>query len=520
LSPILACAADTAGPVVTITGGQIQGRALPNGGAVFKGVPFGAPPVGDLRWREAQPVNPWRGVRDTAEFAPGCMQNLNRNYARQGRKVSEDCLYLNIWTGEWPSTTKKPVMVWIYGGGNVGGFADEDGEQLARKGVVYVSISYRLGVFGFMAHPALTAESPHHASGNYGLIDQISALKWVHDNIARFGGDPNNVLVFGQSAGAGNAAYMLASPLSKGLVQKTIKESGAGAMRDFQSLHDAEQTGKDFAAKLGASDPGGAAGLKLLRSTPPEKLLAAYVAPPGLWEGKGIVTGAGGRMEPIIDGYYLRENPRKVFASGKAPNLPLLLGNNMQEQAGPTIDDMRRSVAAFYGSNTDKVLTFYGLDQSAEGRTDPQYGTASLQFQADYQQRCGAVQEAIWRSSSGATVYEYQWDRAMPGYSATFHSGELPYVFGLSATLPSGQAVKFEDTDRILSEQIQTYWTNFAKTGNPNSTGLPQWPKFKPEERSFLEFTDNGPVVKQNLRQEICALYMDSLAQQMKAKGH
>jgi para-nitrobenzyl esterase len=500
---------------VSVTGGAIQGRMLEApGGAVFKGVPFAAPPLGDLRWRPPAPVVAWKGVRDASTFGSSCVQDTG------GKTVGdEDCLYLNVWTPEWPAKSKLPVMFWMYGGGNNAGSASMpiyDGAALSRKGVVVVTINYRLGLFGYMAHPELTAESPHHASGDYGLLDQLAALKWVHANIAHFGGDPNNVTVFGQSAGGGDTAYMLASPLSKGLLHRVIKESGAGAMRDFQSLHEAEQVGEKFGEGLHA--PAGRAGIEFLRALSAQQLQKAYTPARGLPAGKGIVTGAGGRMEPSIDGWYMPVNPRDVFAAGKAPAITFLLGSNAQEQTGPEPQALRTSIVAEYGPNAPKVIAFYGLTDSGEGASDPLYGSVSLQFQADSQQRCGAVQEAIWHTATKAPVYEYQFDRAIPGNAATFHAAELPYVFG--NMLPSGHlGGPFGETDRKLSEVIQAYWTNFARTGDPNGAGLPKWPRFEPGTRPYLEFTDTGPVVKAGLRKAICDLYIDSMKQKMAALG-
>jgi para-nitrobenzyl esterase len=232
-------------PIVTITGGKIRGSALSRG-AVFKGIPFAAPPIGDLRWREPSAMKPWPGLRDATNFGARCMQN--------GVGVSEDCLYLNVWTPEWPPKSLKPVMLWIHGGGNFAGASSDaifDGENFARRGVVLVSANYRLGVFGFFAHPELTAESPHHASGNYGLMDQVAALKWVHDNVANFGGDPRNVTIFGESAGALDINVLLTSPLTKGLFERLIGESGPVVAPP--SLPEGEKKGLGVAANLKAS---------------------------------------------------------------------------------------------------------------------------------------------------------------------------------------------------------------------------------------------------------------------------
>ena len=211
-------------PVVSVTGGQVRGQVLKDGGAVFKGIPFAQPPLGDLRWRKPMPVKPWTGVRDVLQFGGTCSANAIWGMPKV---VNEDCLYLNVWTSAWPQTGLKPVMVWIHGGGNVAGSGNENGESLARHGIVLVSFNYRLGIFGFLAHPELSAESPNHASGNYALMDQIAALQWVQENIKKFGGDPANVTIFGESAGAIDVNLLMASPMAKGLFHRVIAESGA-----------------------------------------------------------------------------------------------------------------------------------------------------------------------------------------------------------------------------------------------------------------------------------------------------
>ncbi|MCX6629502.1 MAG: carboxylesterase family protein [Candidatus Solibacter sp.] len=282
-------------PTVAVTGGQIRGRALQSG-AVFKGIPFAAQPVGELRWREPAPVVPWTGVRDASSFGASCVQETSTWNKQEATGNKEDCLYLNVWTPEWPAKSEKPVMLWLYGGGNTGGGASVDyfdGVSLSGKGVVLVTINYRLGLFGFFVHPGLTAESSHHASGNYGLLDQIAALKWVKDNIARFGGDPNNVTVFGQSAGSVDTSYLLASPLAKGLFQRAIQESGP-PIRDMMTLAEAEQAGEKFGSSLNA--PAGKDGIQFLRDLPAEQLQKASVS----------VRGANGpNIGPSLDGWFM-----------------------------------------------------------------------------------------------------------------------------------------------------------------------------------------------------------------------
>jgi para-nitrobenzyl esterase len=316
----VANAADPA-PTVTVTGGRIRGSPLEQGGAVFKGIPFAEAPIGDLRWRPPRPVKPWSSVREALAFGPPCAQNSG---GRLLENSQEDCLFLNVWTPEWPVKSRLPVMVWIHGGGNYAGTASSanfDGQSLARHGVVLVTANYRLTIFGFLAHPELTRESPHHASGNYGLLDQIAAFQWVHDNIARFGGDPANVTIFGQSAGAVDANVLMTSPLAKGLLQRVIAESGTVTRNpdavsmsmtalgnlmpvksgpvtysDAPALAEAEQSGEKFGSSL-----------KDLRATPAADLLKATAAPRmSIGPANGVV----------VDGWVFPKPPAEVFATG------------------------------------------------------------------------------------------------------------------------------------------------------------------------------------------------------------
>src|SRR5580658_4427853 len=329
-------------PEAAVTGGRIQGTVLERGGAVFKGIPFAQPPVEALRWREPQPVKPWTGVRSAASFGAPCSQNSGNG--RILENSSEDCLYLNVWTAEWPSRTRKPVMFWMHGGGNFGGATGSpnfDGESLARHGVVLVSAAYRLTAFGFFAHPELTRESSHHASGNYGLMDQIAALQWVRANIARFGGDPNNVTIFGQSAGAVDATVLMTSPLAAGLFHKVIAESGTVTRNpdaatlamtalgpvmavksgdvtysDAPVLAEAEKNGEDLL-------PGK---LSDLRSLPAADILKATASPrKSIGPANGVV----------VDGWVLPKPPAEIFATGHEHRVPLLAGNNARERTPP-----------------------------------------------------------------------------------------------------------------------------------------------------------------------------------------
>lgn len=497
----LTAQAQNMGPVVQVTGGQIKGRINQDGGAYFKGIPYAAPPVGDLRWRDPAPVKPWNGIRDAGEFGATCAQT-NRPDSQ------EDCLTLNLWAGEWPSKAPKAVMVWLYGGGNTAGETDApylDGTSLSRRGVILVSVNYRLGIFGFFTHPGLTAESTHHSSGNYGLLDQIAALKWIHDNIAKFGGDPGRVTVFGQSAGGIDTAYIAASPLAKGLIQRGIQESGS-PIHPVGTVKDNEKLGVEFATALKApSDP--AEAVKFLRAIPSSQLMARRdLGPDNLL------------VQPIIDGYMVPINPPFAFRDGKDLPIPMITGSNAHEEARRySVDDMKRVIKANFGSLAPKAEEFYGLANGGTGKDDPLYGNTLAQIPTDTKHGCGSVIEPIWRNAHGRTTYVYQFDVPIAGEPFTKHTAEIPFVFG--NLLPKGSPMggPYTDADRKVSDTIQAYWTNFAKTGNPNGPGLPEWPK-SDASRPYLEFTEHdGPVVRKSRRPEICDLYIEGLKETIPA---
>ncbi len=429
---------------------------------------------------------------------------------------SEDCLFLNVWTPEWPMQSRVPVMVWFHGGGNYGGTASSagsDGASLASHGVVLVTVNYRLTVFGFFAHPELTRESSHHASGNYGLMDQIAALRWVRDNIAKFGGDPANVTIFGQSAGAVDVNVLMTSPLSKGLFHRVIAESGTvtrvpedstvrmtglGAVMaprsgntysDALTLAEAEKDGEKLV-------PG--ASLKRLREMPADELLKVVAGPRmSIGPANGI----------IVDGWVFPKSPAEVFAAGKEQKIPLLVGNNSRERTPQTTtEDLTKAVDAMYGPLAPRALTLYGF---AEGKADPLYGGPPAQWVVDTMYRCPVVVQLSWHAAAGNPAYEYQFDRAAPGREANgaTHGAEVAYVFGTLA--------RPADADRAISSAMQQYWTNFAKTGNPNGAGLPQWPKFDATARGYIEFADSGPVAHEGLRRPFCDLYGDNVKRLM-----
>jgi len=485
-------------PIATVNAGQLRGGLTYDGEAVFKGIPFAQPPVGTLRWREPIPVKAWTGVRDATVFGQACYQSGHLNAVS-----SEDCLQLNIWTPAWPMKSPVPVMVWFHGGGNIAGSAIEplfNGESLARHGVILVSANYRLGVFGFFAHPDLTKESVHHSSGNYALLDQIMALRWVQENIAKFGGDPGNVTIFGESAGSMDVNTLVTMPMSKGLFARAIAESGAAG--DAQPLAEAEKKGEALAARLNTTGDGT---LAKLRAAASEDIVKASATSQG--------PGGGGMLGINVDGWVLPESPSKAFAAGHENKVSLLFGNNSQELQkpfGPMSADLRATIIKQFGPLADLALAAYGLNGAVDPVPDPEYGTVGAQWATDSTFRCATVQELSWHTAAGNTAYEYQFSLSVHGKESegASHASEIPFVFG---TLPVWQQMRNYDlSDRQYAPLIQQYWVNFAKTGDPNGGSLVKWPKFDPVARGYLDFLDAGPVAKEGLRRPVCDLYIEN----------
>ncbi len=518
-------------PVASVTGGSIQGAFEPSlpGGAVFKGIPFAQPPVNDLRWREPQPVRAWKGIRAATQYSASCMQPalgtgrflkpLARLYGAAYNaspiEMSEDCLYLNVWTPEWPVTKPAAVMFFIHGGSNVIGSGTEsayDGAVLAKKGVVVVTINYRLGVLGFFAHPELTRESPHHASGNYGLLDQIAALQWVHQNIAQFGGDPQRVTVFGESAGSINAGLLLCSPLAAGLFQRVILESGPvlGLAHHLAPLEKGERFGEDVARSLG--HPGN---LQKLREAPPERVVAAARA----------VTARTGDPGFVLDGWCLREAPAKLFAEGRQLPVDMMIGNNGREisvfrgasssggSSGLGGDSAQQTIRLFYGGSTPLVAGLFLIDSTLH-RTE-----AADAWINDVICACPEMAMSALDTSVGRRAYMYQFLRSIPGKGqnvlGSFHSLELPYVFG-AFRLPAWNWLPFQPIDFTLGEEIESYWTNFAKTGNPNGRNLPGWPAFDLTSQTEMEFTQQAIAsARAHSRPTFCDLDVSALKKRL-----
>jgi para-nitrobenzyl esterase len=495
------------GPVVSVTGGSVRGAALKDGGAVFKGIPYAQPPLAELRWKAPLAPKPWAGVREALQFGGTCSMNPIWGMPKV---MNEDCLYLNVWAPAWPPEALKPVMVWIHGGGNVAGSGNENGESLMRHGVVLVSFNYRLGIFGFLAHPELTAETPDHTSGNYGLMDQIAALQWVQENIKKFGGDPGNVTIFGESAGAMDVNLLMVSPLAKGLFGRVIAESGSvllsgGAM----PLSEAEQRGVKFAELAGIGN--GAGGLKALRAASVEQLLEAF--------GKfAAPSGVPPSLMVAIDGRVLPESPAAVFASGKQIPAALIIGVNAREFGGPPdAADVKKDIEKLYGGLAAQALPLYGISTAADGKTtqgapDPLYGDAGAQWMTDITFRCPSAVVASWNSRAGQPTYQYQFSRGIPGHPeiGAVHASEVVYVFGnLDDKRP--MRPNYDAADSAISKAMQEYWTNFAKTGNPDGNGVPAWPAYTADTRQYMEFTDKGPVAASHLRAAQCTVFADSL---------
>jgi para-nitrobenzyl esterase len=481
-------------PHVTVTGGTLEGSALSGTpGAVFRGIPFAQPPVGELRWRAPRPRAPWNGVRAATEAGPPAAQAAAGWNDAMAAASSEDCLYLDVWTPALKPDAPLPVMVWIHGGANTAGAGGFDpvyaGTHLITRGVVLVVIQYRLGLFGFLAHPELTAESPHNVSGNYAILDQIAALQWVRDNIGRFGGDPGNVTIFGQSAGSMDVIALMSTPLSRGLFHRAIAESGAPGPQMSVPLAEAEKRGAEIAGKLAAPATGAIAAL---RARPAKELLAA-----------GQNTSA-----LTVDGWVFPEATTTLWAEGREHAVPLIIGTAAIEfPAGGTPDGIRQMIRSMLGGEASRAVALYGLDRDPLPPPDPLYGDIAEQWGSDLF-RCPAILHGENHARAGHAVWQYQFDRAIPPQPKVGHSGDLPYVFG-NFDLKSGNLVgQYGSADRELSDAIQTYWTNFAKTGNPNGVGAPEWPRFDAGSRRYVEFTTDAKIVTAaNQRGAYCDLF-------------
>jgi para-nitrobenzyl esterase len=490
LAGVQAVGAEGAGTLVRIDSGPIVGKFQLNTSVhAFLGIPFAAPPVGEARWKEPQQVASWQEPRKATAFAPQCMQpgrsktSVYYEYAGD-QPMSEDCLYLNVWAPSDPGEGKLPVMVWIYGGGFQQGSAANpvfDGAQLAARGVVVVSVNYRVGIFGFLAHPELTAESAHHASGDYGLLDQVAGLQWVKRNAAAFGGDADNVTIFGQSAGAASVTYLFASPLARGLFAHGIAESVGFVNKAIPTLANGEKKGGDLVDKLRAHS------LAELRRVPAEKLLETKVA-----------------ASPIVDGYFLPADPYAIFVQNKEAPVPLLAGWNADEGAtfphAKTLAAYQQWVHQKYADIADRVLELY------PARDDEEAKAAAKAIVRDSLFAWGPWSAARQHAKNGHPSYLYFFSHPQPlpaGLNfdeidsadglGTFHSSEYPYIFGTLDVLSRD----WTDADRQLSDRLQSYWVAFAYAGSPNAPGMPRWPQLDATGETTMHLGDKtgaGPV--------------------------
>lgn len=501
-----------AAPQAKTVNGLVEGVTEASGIRAFKGIPFGQPPVGELRWKEPQPVKNWTGVRKADQFGPRAMQRaVFGDMGFRSNGMSEDCLYLNVWTPAKSASEKLPqerlpVLVYFYGGGFIAGDGSEgryDGESMARRGMVTLTVNYRLGVFGFMAHPELTKESSHHASGNYGYLDQSAALRWVQQNIAAFGGDPKRVTIAGESAGSISVSALMVSPLSKNLIAGAIGESGSllGTLPPA-SLTDGEQAGVKFAQIVGAKS------LADLRAIPAETLLEATAKPEVP------------RFSSTVDGYFFPKAPRDMYAAGEQAHVPLLVGWNSEEMNGrailgkeqPTSESYTSAVKKMYGERADEILKLYPASTPAEVEQvatelagDRFIGYSTWKW-ADIQSQTG-----------GKPVYRYLYSRPRPAMTAEMgnataglaggvvkstdastpkapaakgavHSAEIEYAMG---NLSYNKVYAWTPDDYKVSELMQTYFANFVKTGNPNGSGLPNWSPLGKDPVQFMQIDVN-----------------------------
>jgi para-nitrobenzyl esterase len=474
---------------VKTVNGIVEGRMEKSGIRSFRGIPYAAPPVGQWRWREPQPVKDWTGVRKATQFGPRAMQTAvfgDMNFRSNG--MSEDCLYLNVWAPVKKGKKLLPVLVYFYGGGFVAGDGSEpryDGESMAAKGIVALTVNYRLGVFGFMAHPELTKESPNKASGNYGVMDQAAALRWVKENIAAFGGDPAQVTIAGESAGSVSVSAQMASPLSRNLIAGAIGESGSvlGTLPAVP-LAQAEQAGVDFGKSIGANS------LSALRSLSSDSLLSASTK-------FGVF-----RFSMAVDGYFFPKSPHEIFAAGEQAKVPLLAGWNSEEMnyraflgnEKPTRENFVKAVEKAYGSRSAEVLKVYNPV------TDDEVEQVATDLAGDR-----FIGYSTWKwtdvhAKTGQPVYRYMYERprpamrpemgdATPGLAGgvqknssagkapaargAVHSAEIEYAMG---NLPTNTIFAWTEDDYKVSRIMQEYFANFIKTRNPNGDGLPQWP--------------------------------------------
>jgi para-nitrobenzyl esterase len=489
--------------LVKIDTGWVSGSGA--GVRVYKGIPYAAAPSGQLRWKPPQPAQPWKGIRVAKTFPANCPQ-----MPLLPGPQSEDCLGLNVWTPAHSPAAKLPVMVWIYGGGfQIGATSQSayDGEALAAQGVVLVSINYRLGVFGFLAHPALNRESPQGASGNYGLLDMVAALQWVKRNIGAFGGDPGNVTIFGESAGGTAVCLLMVVPQAEGLFQKAISESAAWMFGPISHVTESwygRIPMAKFGERLGTD-------LAALRARSPAELMKSL--PPPMTRNDAAERGEA--YMPVVDGWVIPDDPARLFATGKFHHVALIAGTNADEGTmlgGPPVrnqEQYRKWAAEKVGPLAERLLSLYPASTDAEAHAAAAQASGDLVFL--YGTR------SVLRASSklNPSTFQYQFTRVngigRQIHWGSFHASEIPYiwetlpdsVYGTQASFLGDFSVNadtYNQQDRKLSEAMSAAWVAFARTGSPNGTGLADWPSFAARE-SYMEFGDQI-ASKESLRKE------------------
>jgi para-nitrobenzyl esterase len=483
--------------IVTIEGGHISG-VVDRGVRVFKGIPYAAAPVGDLRWKPPQPVRPWSGTRDASQYGAECPQTqypAGSVYIRPLPPQSEDCLFLNVWTAAGAGE-RRPVFVWIHGGALTKGSSisdTRDGVPLAQKGVVLVSLNYRLGPLGYLAHPELTAESPQKSSGNYGVLDQIAALRWVQKNITAFGGDPGRVTIGGESAGSWSVNTLVASPLANGLFIRAIGQSGGRFSRtphlteDRGSQQSAEGVGIAYAKALGARS------LAALRAIPADTLIRQAV-----------------RTQENVDGWVLPAEIRAIFAEKTHNSVPVIVGSTADEMtslggagnAPKTLEEFRGRLTQQYGELAGDFEKAYGVTSDAD------IARALMAVGRDTTFSSHMRSWARMTTAAGARAFLYYFTHTPPHPRAAelkaFHASEIPYVFNVvPSTDPREAGYAYTDTDRRLADAMSNYWVNFITTGDPNGTGLPEWPAYSLDTEPYLEFGPSIRAGKHLLKREL-----------------
>ncbi len=493
------------GDPVSIDSGKLSGKVLPSGIKAYLGIPFAAPPVRDLRWREPQPVKPWKGVYNADRKMPECVQVLrphNINHYFGEEPTSEDCLYLNLWApGSARAGSNLPVIVFIYGGGNTigsSGIPMYGGEPMAERGAVFVNFNYRVGAIGFMAHPELTAESPHHQSGNYAYLDAVAALRWIQRNIAKFGGDPSKVVISGQSAGAGIVSNLQASPLAKGLFRAVVAMSGStwGQSGNYPALAEAEKTGVKIQQALKVNS------LDEMRQVPADRILALQEEFQVGARGGAIRVGGGN-----LDGYFFPEQPAQLFPNHKFNDVTVVAGFTHDEttnalRTARSLEDYKTAAKNLFGNAADEFLKLYPA--STDGEVKEMGATAARESGVQRGQRLWAIQQTKYGK---APAYIFMFSRVhpyIPGVKiadqdtatiGAYHTADVPYWFGtldaLNIIRPTRNWTAY---DRELSAKMADCLIALAKTGSPVTASV-QWPAWKPDAEKLIEFGDTIRVL-------------------------